>query len=283
MMKSGNTPKARCDLCPRLCEIAEGHMGICKARSCKNGVIVDDNYGLVSALALDPIEKKPLRRFFPGSMILSVGSYGCNLRCPFCQNHEISMAGKSDLRLKKTTPEELVALAKSLMPRGNIGIAFTYNEPVISFEFVLDTFTLAKSEGLKTVLVTNGTLLEKPLLKLLPLLDAANVDLKGFSDEFYKWVKGDFECVKRFIELSYDRIHLEVTTLVIPGKNDSDEEMEAESSWISSLDKNIPLHLSRYFPRYKCAESTEITPLETLLRLQTIASRHLKYVYTGNI
>ncbi|MDD6318739.1 MAG: radical SAM protein, partial [Succinatimonas hippei] len=239
--------------------------------------------GLVSALALDPIEKKPLRRFFPRSMILSVGSYGCNLRCPFCQNHEISMAGKSDLRLKKTTPEELVELAKSLLPRGNIGIAFTYNEPVISYEFVLDTFTLAKSEGLKTVLVTNGTLLEKPLLKLLPLLDAANVDLKGFSDEFYKWVKGDFECVKRFIELSYDRIHFEVTTLVIPGKNDSDEEMEAESSWISSLDKNIPLHLSRYFPRYKCTESTEITPLETLLRLQTIASRHLKYVYTGNI
>lgn len=283
MMKPDNKLRARCDLCPRLCQIAEGHVGVCKARSCHNGVIVNDSYGLITSIALDPIEKKPLKRFYPGAMILSVGSYGCNLKCPFCQNHEISMAGADDLRLQKTSPDELVALARRFVPRGNIGIAFTYNEPVINFEFVLDTLSLARKAGLKTVLVTNGTLLEKPLLKLLPYIDAANVDLKGFSDEFYKWVKGDFECVKRFIELSYDRIHLEVTTLIIPGKNDSDEDMEAESSWLSSLDSSIPLHLSRYFPRYKCSENTEITPVETLTRLQAIALRHLKYVYTGNI
>ena len=278
---SGIRPWARCDLCPRRCQMAEGRFGICRARKCENGVAVDANYGRITSLCLDPIEKKPLRLFHPGSMILSAGSFGCNLKCPFCQNHEISMAG-SDFPSRTMAPGELVELGLSLKPQGNIGIAFTYNEPLVGYEFVLDTCRLAKDAGLATVLVTNGTLLEDPLLKLLPYVDAANVDLKAFNEDFYKWIKGDLGCVKRFIELAAKRIHLEVTTLVIPGRNDSETEMDEEASWLSSLDPEIPLHISRFFPRYKCSDM-EPTPVETILRLAEVASRHLNHVFTGNI
>ncbi len=277
----GATIRARCSICPRRCSIAEGRTGICLGRACIGGKIVCQNYGRITSLELDPIEKKPLRRFHPGSMILSAGSYGCNLKCPFCQNHEISMAGP-DFPSRTMAPEELVELALSLRPRGNIGIAFTYNEPLIGYEFVLDTCRLAKEKGLCTVLVTNGTLLEEPLLELLPFVDAANVDLKAFDEGFYKWIKGDLKCVRRFIELAATRIHLEVTTLVIPGRNDSEEEMDAEAAWLASLDPEIPLHISRFFPRYKCSD-IEPTPVKTILRLSEIASRHLKHVYPGNI
>ncbi|MGN0909567.1 MAG: AmmeMemoRadiSam system radical SAM enzyme [Succinivibrio sp.] len=277
----GPKSRALCDLCPRRCNVAEGRYGICRARRCEGGAVIDANYGCITSLALDPIEKKPLRLFHPGSMILSAGSFGCNLKCPFCQNHEISMAGP-DFPSRKVAPPDLVELAKSLEVQGNIGIAFTYNEPLVGYEFVLDTCRLAKEAGLATVLVTNGTLLEEPLLKLLPFVDAANVDLKAFNAAFYKWIKGDLECVKRFIELAAPRIHLEVTTLVIPSRNDSDDEMDAEAAWLASLSPEIPLHISRFFPRYKCSD-LEPTPIDTILRLAAIASRHLKHVFPGNI
>ena len=175
-----------CGICPRGCNIEEGHTGFCGARGNVGGRVTALNYGRVTSIALDPIEKKPLNRFMPGSMILSVGSYGCNLRCPFCQNCEISMADGKTMRTYEITPEQLADKAQELRPRGNIGVAYTYNEPLIGYEFVYDCAVLASRRGLKNVLVTNGYICEKPLCDILPHIDAMNIDLKGFTEEFYK-------------------------------------------------------------------------------------------------
>lgn len=269
-----------CTLCPHRCDIPEGKTGRCRARSNQNGVIVCSNYGKLTALALDPIEKKPLARFYPGSRILSVGSYGCNLRCPFCQNSEIAMANAS-IPTVTASPEQLVRQAEELIPQGNIGLAFTYNEPLISYEYVLDCAKLAREHGLKTVLVTNGTICKEPLLKLLPYLDAMNIDLKGFTQQYYDMVGGDLETVKETISLAAKHCHVEVTTLVIPGENDRTEEMEALASWLASVDPNIPLHISRFFPQYKMLDRPP-TSVETIYRLRDVAAKHLRYVYTGN-
>ncbi len=235
-------------------------------------------------MALDPIEKKPLYLFHPGSYILSVGSYGCNLRCPFCQNHEISMADSS-LPTQYLSPENLTALALKLRdedPRGNIGVAFTYNEPLISYEYLLDSARLLKEAGLCAVLVTNGTVSREPLLRLLPYIDAMNIDLKGFSAEFYAYVGGYFDCVKETIKEAAKVCHVEVTTLILAGKNDKDEMMEEEALFLSGISPDLPLHLSRAFPRFK-EPGLEITPRETLERLRKIAQKHLKHVFLGNI
>ena len=272
--------KAQCTLCPHRCSIEEGQTGLCRARKNEGGAIVCENYGKLTSLALDPIEKKPLRRFYPGSFILSAGSYGCNLRCPFCQNSEISMADAS-FPTQSAAPEELVKSALSLRSRGNIGLAFTYNEPLIGYEFVRDCARLARSEELKTVLVTNGCFLREPLEALLPDIDAMNIDLKGFTPEYYRWLGGDLDTVKAAIELCASRCHVEVTTLVVPGRNDSEADMDAEAAWLSSLGGDIPLHISRFFPRYRLADAAP-TPVDTVYRLRDIAAAHLKYVYTGN-
>lgn len=269
-----------CTLCFHHCNIPEGKTGLCRARTNQNGAIVCSNYGKLSSIALDPIEKKPLARFHPGSSILSVGSYGCNLRCPFCQNHEIAMAECTSETIY-VSPDTLVRKALELVSLGNIGLAFTYNEPLISYEYVRDCSTLARENGLKTVLVTNGTICREPLLELLPLIDAMNIDLKGFTHEYYAWLGGDLNTVMETISLSHERCHVEITTLVVPGKNDSDEEMESLSSWLASLDPTIPLHISRFFPRYKMLDSSP-TPVSTVYRLCEIARRHLRYVYEGN-
>jgi len=269
-----------CDLCPHHCNIKEGLTGRCRARSNINGVITCNNYGKLTSMALDPIEKKPLMRFYPGSMILSVGSYGCNLNCPFCQNNDISMANEF-IETVYVSPKQLVMKAKELMPIGNIGIAFTYNEPLISYEYVRDCAMLAHKEGLKTVLVTNGTICTQPLKELLPYIDAMNIDLKGFTKRFYDMVGGDLETVKRSISLADKHCHVEVTVLIIPGENDSDDEMEALSKWLKTVDYKIPLHISRFFPQYKMADKSP-TPVETIYRLKDIAAKHLKYVYAGN-
>ena len=174
----------KCEVCFRHCELAEGQTGFCRGRKCENGKILPLNYGQMTSLALDPVEKKPLQRFCPGSMILSCGSYGCNLACSFCQNYEISMAGEENSRTEYLPPEKLVKLAKALVPQGNIGIAFTYNEPLVGYEYVRDAAELAHGKGLKTVLVTNGTA-ELPVLEeVLPYIDAMNIDLKGFTEEY---------------------------------------------------------------------------------------------------
>lgn len=274
---------AECSICPRRCKLNEGQIGFCKARACIDGVVRPINYGKITSIALDPIEKKPLYHFYSGQKILSVGSFGCNLRCPFCQNYEISMAGYNEIGLQNITPSQLVEFAQKMAhePRGNLGVAFTYNEPLIGYEFVRDCAVLLRQVGLKTVLVTNGHINKEPLIDLLPLIDAMNVDLKGFSQEYYDYVGGSFDCVKQTIATAYDKCHIEVTTLIVPGKNDSAEQMEAEASWLASLSPEIPLHISRYFPRYKCI--IEPTPVETVLQLCDVARKHLNYVHAGNI
>ena len=269
-----------CEICPHHCRLNVGQIGRCRARINDGEKISALNYGAITSIALDPIEKKPLYKFFSGSRILSVGSYGCNLNCPFCQNHEISMAD-SKFPTRNIAPAELVELAVELVPRGNIGVAFTYNEPFISYEFVRDTSELLRTRGLKSVLVTNGTVAAAALKKILPLIDAMNIDLKGFSQKIYDMLGGDFETVKRTIALAASECHVEVTTLVVPTMNDSAAEMDAESKWLAEISADIPLHISRFFPRYKVTNLPP-TPVEKIYELVGVAKRRLNFVYPGN-
>ena len=270
-----------CELCFHHCRLEGGQTGFCRARACRGGAIVPLNYGKLTSLALDPIEKKPLRRFHPGSMVLSVGSFGCNLRCPFCQNHEISMSGDRELETAEVSPETLAGKALELRPYGNIGVAYTYNEPLIGYEYVRDCAALVHERGLVNVLVTNGTIEEAPWRGLLPLIDAANIDLKGFTPEWYGRLGGDLETVKRSIALAAERCHVEVTTLLIPGENDSEEEIRSLAQWLVSVDRDIPLHLSRFFPRYRMTDKPPTT-VERVYRLASAAGEYLSFVYTGN-
>lgn len=272
----------RCELCPHRCSLAEGQIGLCRGRVNRNGRVVCLNYGEATSLALDPIEKKPFARFHPGSRILSYGSYGCNLRCPFCQNAEISMAGRGDIATRPLTPEGLAQAARKLVPQGNIGVAYTYNEPLVGYEFVLDCSRAVHAEGLLNAIVTNGMILPGPLDALLPYTDAMNIDLKGYTDAFYRWVGGDLETVKGSITRAAKACHVEVTTLVIPTRNDSEDEMAREADFLASVNPELPLHLSRFFPRYKVLDLSP-TPLETLERLAAVARQRLKHVYLGNV
>ncbi len=274
--------RAICEVCPHHCALETGQTGLCRARRNIGGNIVCINYGKLTALALDPIEKKPLYRFKPGSMILSAGSFGCNLKCPFCQNCGISMADEDSLPTTGVTPVQLADKADQLRPDGNIGLAYTYNEPLVGYEFVRDCARLLHGRGLANVIVTNGYICQEPLKELLPFVDAMNIDLKGFTDVFYKKVGGDLETVKKAIETAAKSCHVEVTTLVIPGENDGDGEIEELSGWLAGISPDIPFHLTRFFPRYKYAEKAP-TPPETIRRLKTVATKHLKYVYAGNM
>lgn len=280
---------ATCNVCFRHCNISEGQLGFCGGRMTRDGRVEAYNYGRITSLGLDPIEKKPLKRFFPGSLILSVGSFGCNLRCPFCQNHEISWSehAKVFARTAETvSPEELVDLALRTRSRGNIGIAFTYNEPLIGYEFVRDTARLAKNEGLKNVMVTNGTAELAILAELSPYIDAMNIDLKGFTDCYYsKVLGGDRQQVITFIEAAVKTCHVELTTLIVPGENDSEEEMRELSRWVSRLRNpdgdSIPLHISRFFPRFHM-QDRKATDVRIIRHLAKIAGEALEHVYTGN-
>ena len=272
----------RCTLCPHFCEIAENEVGLCRSRININGRIVDENYGRITSLSLDPIEKKPLKRFYPGSKILSIGSYGCNLSCPFCQNYEISQASKDDIEYKTIMPSEMVNLAFSYLKKGNIGIAFTYNEPLVSYEYVKDTSKLAKEKGLKTVAVTNGMINSGYMEKLAPYIDAFNIDLKAFTQEFYSMCGGYLDTVKSSIRIASRYSHVEVTSLIIPGRNDSDGEMEKIALFLSSISNDIPLHITRFFPYYKMKD-TEPTKIDKIYHLTEVARKYLKYVYPGNI
>ena len=280
---------AECGVCFRHCEIPEGGTGFCGARTARNGRVESASYGKVTSLALDPIEKKPLARFCPGSLILSVGSFGCNLRCPFCQNYGISWSREAKRAAEEAedfSPEELVGLALRTRARGNIGIAFTYNEPLTGYEFVRDTAKLAKAEGLRTVMVTNGTAGLSVLEELKPLIDAMNIDLKGFTERYYAEVLGgDLKEVLAFIGSAAETCHVELTTLIVPGENDGEEEMRSLSEWASRLrnpdGEEIPLHVSRFFPRFRMRDR-EATDVGTVYRLAEVARENLKYVYTGN-
>ena len=278
---------AQCEVCFRQCRLEEGQTGFCGARENRGGMIIPKSYGQLTAIALDPIEKKPLARFFPGSMILSVGSYGCSMACPFCQNHEI--ARPADVPpTQYVIPEELAKAAVRLKRQGNIGVAYTYNEMTTAYEYIRDTAKLIRAQGMKNVLVTNGNVRAEVLKTFLPYIDAMNVDLKCFSEKAYReGLSGDLPTVKEFIRLAAEaeHCHVELTTLIVPGMNDTEEEMREACRWTASLaggaGREIPLHVTRFFPRFRMSGGRP-TPVRTVYRLADVARETLKYVYTGN-
>lgn len=324
---------AVCPVCPHHCRIPEGGYGKCRARKHVDGKIICANYGLITSIALDPIEKKPLAYYYPGSSILSVGSFGCNMSCPFCQNYEIAAAGEEDFDIPQRrisengagnpsgsgegrtstlsgsregrtstssgsserrrasrrdarpilelSPEELCRAAQRERYRGNIGVAYTYNEAMTGYEFVRDSAKLVHEAGMKNVLVTNGMAAIPILEEVLPYIDAMNIDLKGFRPEIYRQFGGDLEIVKAFILRSARACHVELTSLIVPGFNDSIEDMEQEAGWIAEINPEIPLHITRYFPRYKMNESA--TDISLLRRLQQTARKSLRHVRLGNV
>ena len=290
-MSDHSNCSAVCPVCPHRCRIAEGKTGRCRARGTRDGSVVPLNYGLVTSLALDPIEKKPLARFYPGSRILSVGSYGCSLNCPFCQNWEISMSDGQEFRHGRraednyVSPEALADMAEHLRPQRNIGVAFTYNEPLISYEYVMDTARILREKDLKVVLVTNGFVNDEIADAVLPLTDALNIDLKSFQDDVYRNILGgNLAAVKNFIAKAAEQCHVELTSLIVPGMNDSEEEIRAMTQWIASLPhgEEIPLHITRFFPRYRMQDRNP-TEKAAILKLVEIARQQLKYVFPGNI
>jgi pyruvate formate lyase activating enzyme len=269
-----------CLLCPVACHIRPGKHGVCLVRENEAGSLIAASYGKVTSIALDPIEKKPLYLFHPGSRILSVGSFGCNFKCPFCQNWSIS---QQEAPFREITPSALVESALQTRSQGNIGIAYTYNEPLVGYEYVYDCASAAKESGLMNVLVTNGYINPEPMQALLPLIDAMNIDLKAFNGEFYrKECKGDIERVKDTIRLCAGSCHIEVTTLIIPGLNDRDDEISSLAAWIASVSPDIPLHISRHHPDY---EMTEPAPASRgrLDEIAALARKSLKHVFIGNI
>ncbi|OGS19142.1 MAG: AmmeMemoRadiSam system radical SAM enzyme [Elusimicrobia bacterium RIFOXYA2_FULL_40_6] len=270
----------QCNLCPHNCKIKTGKTGICGIRKNNEGKLYSLTYGGFSSVNLDPIEKKPLYHFHPGSRILSVGTIGCNFKCSNCQNWEISQAEYQENVLRELSPEQALEMAKRY---GSIGIAYTYNEPLINYEWVFETAQLFRKEKMKNVLVTNGYINEQPWVNLLPFIDAANIDVKAFKNDFYKSIcKGEIGPVLRSVEIMFKKgKHMEVTYLVIPGKNDSEHEIMDFVEWLSSLSPEIPVHFSRYFPRYKMEEKS--TPVETLEKVKNIALKRMKYVYIGNV
>jgi pyruvate formate lyase activating enzyme len=274
----GEGDRVRCLLCPHGCRLKEGETGLCRVRRNVGGKLRSLNYGRVSSAHLDPIEKKPLFHFYPGSLILSLGTVGCNLACAFCQNWSISQAVAGTQRV---SPEEALSLAKS--EEGNLGISYTYNEPIIWYEFVLETAQLAHEVGLKNVLVTNGYVNEEPLRELLPYVDAMNVDIKSLSERFYRELcRGRPEPPRRTVEIAKEcGCLVEVTNLVIPNWNDGEEDVRAFVDWAASVDPRMPVHFSRYHPDYKLTEPP--TPAETLSRAREVAQEKLRYVYLGNI
>jgi pyruvate formate lyase activating enzyme len=272
--------KVRCLLCPHECVLAQDGTGVCRARRNTDGRLYSLNYSLVTSVALDPIEKKPLYHFRPGSLILSAGTFGCNFKCSWCQNWTIA---HTDARTMELTPAGLAELAGQYASRGSIGVAYTYNEPSIWYEFVYDSAKLVREMGLVNVLVTNGFINPEPLEQLLPYIDAMNIDVKAFTEEFYrKYCKGSLRSVMDTVERAARSCHVEITTLVIPGLNDSPEEIDRLASWLASISPDIVLHLSRFFPNYQMNDMMP-TPRQTLEDARNSALKHIRHVCLGNI
>ena len=271
-----------CQLCPHECKIKSGRMGICSTRLNRKGVLESVQWGVIATSSLDPIEKKPLYHYFPGKMIYSIGGFGCNLKCLFCQNFEISQFVPQNIdRVRIKSPSEVVQKAK-IYPN-NIGIAFTYNEPTLSFEYILETSTLAKREGMKIIMVSNGFINPKPLSSLLNHIDAFNIDLKAFSNDFYRKITGgSLEPVLKTLKaIRKSGKHLEVTFLVIPHLNDSIDEAKLMFEWLANeLGEQTILHLSSYHPAYLI--NNHATKTETLINLYHLAKEKLQFVYLGN-
>ncbi len=274
----------QCALCPRFCKLKEGKKGFCFVRENKNNEIVLNTYGFNTGLSVDPVEKKPLYHFYPETPILSFGTTGCNMGCIFCQNYLTTKSKVDPKTLNKTEPGEIVEILKKY----NINlIAFTYNEPAIFFEYALDTIKLCKKEGIKTVFVTSGFMNLEPAKEIYPLIDGANIDIKGFSEEFYN--KNCYASLKPVLELikfvkSETNCHIELTTMLIEKRNDDDDLIKKEANWIlNNLGENVPLHFSAFFPKYKLNNISQ-TNFETLYKARQIALKEgLNYVYTGNL
>jgi len=274
--------KVKCELCPHLCIINEGKTGNCKVRSNIKGNLISENYGKISGYHLDPVEKKPLYHYYPGKSILSIGSVGCNLHCKFCQNHEIAQIGVNGISLKELSPDSIVN--EAARRQNNIGIAYTYNEPLVFYEFMRDTALLAKQMELKNVMVTNGFFLPEPLERMFHFIDAFSVDLKAFTDNFYNKItfSGLKPVKESLIEIKKAGKHFEITNLIIPGLNDNQEDFISMLEWIQmELGEETILHLSRYFPRYKLTNPP--TPEIKIEEFYNIAVKYLKFVYMGNL
>ncbi|MEW6524848.1 MAG: AmmeMemoRadiSam system radical SAM enzyme [Bacillota bacterium] len=273
----------KCRLCPKLCLVREGKTGVCRVRQNLEGKLYSQNYARISSYAVDPIEKKPLYHFYPGTRVLSVGTVGCNFTCQFCQNWTITHDDRATT--VELTPDQLVYRCQKEQGRdpGCIGIAYTYSEPLVWYEYVTDTAALAKDHGLKNILVTNGSINPGPLASLLPLVDAMNIDVKSFDAGYYARIcSGLLEPVKSTVEEAVRAgVHVEVTTLLVEDLNDDDEEVEALARWLAGLNADLPLHLSRYFPAFKMDNPP--TSVKTMKRAAAIARRHLRYVYLGNV
>ncbi len=269
--------RVACHVCPHECRILEGRAGICLCRKNVDGRLKPMNYARVTSAGMDAIEKKPLYHFYPGSTILSLGTWGCNFKCDFCQNWQIS---QQEAPTESLPPAEAVELARG---RGSGGIAYTYNEPTIWFEYVLDTARLAREAGLTNVLVTNGYINADPLDELLDVVDAMNIDLKSFGDRFYRHhCKARLGPVLETAKRAAARCHVETTTLLVPGENDAPDELAGMRDWIvENLGADSPAHLSAFFPRYK--SNLPATPLDSLMRARDIYRERLRFVYVGNV
>ncbi|GEA29844.1 AmmeMemoRadiSam system radical SAM enzyme [Clostridium diolis] len=271
--------KVRCRICPHNCLIDEDKFGICGVRTLKSKIPIAINYGEVTSMGVDPIEKKPLYHFKPSKDILSIGSFGCNMTCSFCQNYEISQ-GKPETQY--ISVEKLIGIIPTI--ENNIGVAFTYNEPFMWYEYMYDAAKVIKESNTDTsvVVVTNGYINEEPIKKLLPYVDAMNIDLKGYTNRYYNNICGaKLEPVLETIKRCSEYCHVEITTLLVSEENDSLEESRQIAEFIASVDENIPLHLSRYFPRYKM--ENEATKIERITEAQNEAKKYLKHVYVGNV
>lgn len=276
---------AVCSTCPHACKLAPGQVGACRARGNVDGAVVPLGYGRVTSVAVDPVEKKPLARWKSGHTVLSLGSFGCNLHCPWCQNHEISQVGEKDVRWQEASPEDVAALAARLHAEDvrMAGVAYTYNEPLVCWEFVRDCAELVHEAGLSNVLVSAGCVNEQVIAEVAPLIDAANIDLKAFSEKTYRTCAGSLAAVQATIRAlaATPTCHLEVTTLVVPGVNDTREEMDALAAWLASVDSAIVLHVSRFHPAWRMRDCGP-TPVSRVYELANVARAHLAYVYTGN-
>lgn len=269
----------RCTLCPHNCRLSEGKFGVCKLRTVKDGIPVAINYGEVTSANVDPIEKKPLYHFKPSMDILSIGTYGCNMTCSFCQNYEIS---QNKPPAEFIDVERLISLIIDIPD--NVGIAFTYNEPFMWYEYVYDAAKKIKeyNENIDVILVTNGYVNKEPLLKILPYVDAMNIDLKAYSERYYNKLCGaSLDPVLETIKTASAYTHVEITTLMVSEENDSLDEIREIAEFIASIDKNIPLHLSRYFPKYKMKNPP--TLVESMMKAKEEANKYLNYVYVGNV
>lgn len=275
--------EVQCELCPRFCTIEEGRFGNCHARRNRGGILSSEVYGRISAINMDPLEKKPLYHFFPGKEILSIGTTGCNMHCVFCQNHTLSQCdNRKPVVIKNLSIDELIKAV--LKPKKNIGLAFTYNEPSINYEFLMEAARKVKQNNMVTAMISNGYINPDPLAMLLEYIDAFNIDLKGFTDQFYKkYSKATLAPVlNSILQVAKSGKHLELTNLVIPTINDDEDDFEAMCKWIANeLGEHTVLHLSRYFPRFELSQYP--TPPEVLFTLYDIAKTYLHHVYIGNM